>query len=129
MERLPPCIALVDDDEPVRKALRRLLRAANLEVEIYTSGREFIESLDQRRPNCLILDLHMPGMNGLDVQRWLVENRVPVPVVIITGYHDPQARLQCLAAGAIAYLRKPIDDKALLDAIDLATTIGPDEPA
>jgi FixJ family two-component response regulator len=118
-------VAVIDDDESVRKALCRLLRAANLDAATYASGREFLDSLVAHRPDCLILDLHMPGMNGLDIQQRLARNGARLPVVIITGHDEPQTRAQCLSAGASACLRKPLDDKTLLDAIYQATGVAP----
>lgn len=125
MDRSRLRIAVIDDDESVRKALKRLLRAANLDADTFASGREFLDSLASRVPDCVVLDLHMPGMNGLDVQRQLVGNGRRVPIVVITGHDEPQARAQCLAAGAAAYLRKPLDDEALLSAIYRATGASP----
>ena len=113
-------IAVVDDDESVRKALKRLLRAANLDADTFASGREFLDSLPAQVPDCIVLDLHMPGMNGLDIQRQLARGALRVPIVVITGHDEPQTRAQCLSAGAAAYLRKPLDDEALLDAIHRA---------
>jgi len=118
-------VAVVDDDESVRKALKRLLRAANLNAETYASGQEFLDSLGLSWPDCLVLDIHMPGMNGLDLQRHLVRQCGRLPVVVITGHDEPQTSAQCLAAGAIAYLRKPIDDDALLAAIFRAIGVDP----
>jgi FixJ family two-component response regulator len=82
-----PLIAVVDDEEPVRKALTRLLRSADLDVETFPSGVEFLESLPTRRPDCVVLDLHMPLMDGFEVQARLAESSAPVPVVTITGHH------------------------------------------
>jgi FixJ family two-component response regulator len=117
MDRSRLCIAVIDDDESVRKALKRLLRAANLDADTFASGREFLDSVASRVPDCVVLDLHMPGMNGLDVQQQLARGGFRVPIVVITGHDEPQARAQCLSAGAAVYLRKPLDDEALLDAI------------
>jgi FixJ family two-component response regulator len=111
------CVAIVDDDESVRKALRRLLRARHFDAEVYASGEEFLESLEENQPDCLVLDLHMPGMTGLDVQRHLTKSDIRVPVVVITGHDQPGGRSRCLSAGAFAYLCKPLDDEALLQAI------------
>jgi FixJ family two-component response regulator len=113
-------VAVVDDDEPVRKALKRLLRAANLDAETFASGQEFLDSLASTWPDCIILDLHMPGMNGLDVQQRLAQGGQAIPIVVITGHDQPQTRAQCLSGGAVAYLRKPLDERALLDAIERA---------
>jgi FixJ family two-component response regulator len=120
MEKSRLCVAVIDDDESVRKALKRLLRAANLDADTFASGREFLNSLAARVPDCVVLDLHMPGMNGLDVQQQLARSGLRVPIVVITGHDEPQARAHCLSAGAAAYLRKPLDDETLLDAIHRA---------
>ena len=128
MDRSRLRIAVIDDDESVRKALKRLLRAANLDADTFASGREFLGSLASCVPDCVVLDLHMPGMNGLDVQRQLLGNGQRVPIVVITGHDEPQARAQCLAAGAAAYLRKPLDDEALLGAIHRAATAARSSP-
>lgn len=117
-------VVVVDDDESVRKALQRLLRAADLDADTFASGREFLESLASRQPDCLVLDLHMPGMNGLDIQRHLVNDGLQVPVVIITGHDEPETRERCLSSGASAYLCKPLDDQTLLDAIRRATSVA-----
>lgn len=112
-----PYVAIVDDEEPVRKALKRLLRASGVEAETYASGKDFLEASALRWPDCLILDLHMPGMSGLQVLRELRAASVPLPTVVITAYDEPAAREQCFAAGAAAYLRKPLDERLLLNAI------------
>ncbi len=113
-------IAVVDDEESVRIALRRLLRSASLNVETFSSGLEFLDSLKEHQPDCLILDLHMPQVNGFAVQARLAERSPRVPTVVITGRDSEENRGRALAGGAAAYLRKPVDDKALLDAIDKA---------
>jgi FixJ family two-component response regulator len=110
-------IAVVDDEPSVRKALRRLLSASGHEVKTFASGQEFLEGFAAWRPDCLVLDLHMPGLSGLEVQKELARIGDSLPIVIITAFDDPESRAQCLAAGATAYLLKPFDDQALLDAI------------
>lgn len=114
-------VAVVDDDASVRKALKRLLRVSDLDVEVFVSAQDFLESLPSRHPDCLVLDLHMPGTNGLDLQHHLARVGVRVPVVVITGHDEPQTRAQCELAGAAAFLCKPLDEKALLQAIQQAT--------
>ena len=101
----------------MRKALHRLLRSAGLNVETFCGGAEFLQSLPDHRPNCVVLDIHMPGVTGFDVLARLHESGRPLPVVIITGHDSAETRERVLAAGAVAYLTKPVDDKALLDAI------------
>ena len=123
MIRQRPLIAVVDDEESVRKSLRRLLVASELDATVYASGQEFLESLGARQPDCLVLDLQMPGLTGLEVQRALAGARVRFPTIIITAHDEPETRARCLAAGAVAYLCKPLHDEFLLDAI--TTAVGP----
>lgn len=115
-----PYVAIVDDEEPVRKALRRLLRASGLQAESYAGGREFLEAAAERAPDCVLLDLHMTGMSGLQVLRELRASAPCPAVVIITAHDEPETREACLAAGAAAYLRKPLDERLLLNAISAA---------
>jgi len=90
--RTKSLIAIVEDEEPIRKALRRLLRSAGMDVKSFPSGVEFLESLTTQWPDCVVLDLHMPVMNGFEVQARLAELRVSVPVVIITGHDSDETR-------------------------------------
>ena len=115
-----PYIAIVDDEEPVRKALKRLLRASGLEAEAFASGREFLDASLLREPDCAVLDLHMPRMTGLQVLRALQAAHRILPIVVITAHDAPETREQCLAAGATAYLRKPLEEHELLDTITTA---------
>ena len=115
-----PSVAIVDDEEPIRKALRRLLRASGIEAESYASGQEFLDAAAAQRPDCLVLDLHMPGMSGLQLLRTLQSGKQRVPTVMITAHDEPETREQCMAAGACAYLRKPLEDRLLLNAISAA---------
>ena len=110
-------ISVVDDDESVRKALGRLLSSLDYQAETFDSGRAFLDSLADRCPDFLVLDLHMPGLSGLDVLQQLTRTPVPVRVIVITAYDEPETQTQCLAAGALAYLRKPLDEQVLLGAI------------
>jgi FixJ family two-component response regulator len=112
-----PFIAVVDDDEPVRKALKRLLRASGLDAESYASGQAFLDGAAARPPDCVLLDLHMPGLSGRELLAHIARLAVPPPVVVITAHDTPETREQCLAAGAAAYLRKPLEDRLLLNAI------------
>jgi len=123
MIRQRPLIAVVDDEESVRKSLRRLLMASELDATVYASGQEFLDSLGARQPDCLVLDLQMPGLTGLEVQRALAGARVRFPTIIITAHDEPETRARCLAAGVMAYLCKPLHDELLLDAI--TTAVGP----
>jgi FixJ family two-component response regulator len=118
-------VAVVDDEKPVRVALERLLRSANFDVETFSSGIEFLESVKAHRPDCLILDLHMPQVDGFTVQARLTEANIRLSIVIITGHEANETRERALAGGASAYLRKPMDDQALLDAIADAIAHAP----
>ncbi len=127
MTRTKSLIAIVEDEEPICKALRRLLRSAGMDVKSFPSGVEFLESLATQWPDCVVLDLQMPVMNGFEVQARLAELRVSVPVVIITGHDSDETRALALAAFPAAYLRKPVNDQLLLDAIALALRRSPQQ--
>lgn len=125
MSQEHPFVAIVDDDESVRKALRRLLCSAGLKVETFATGADFLQSLKEHKPDCIVLDVHMPEMTGFDLQARLAASGPLLPVVIITGYDSTETQDRVMAAGAVAYLRKPINDKALLDAIHSAVGGAP----
>jgi FixJ family two-component response regulator len=113
-------IAVVDDEVGVRKALSRLFRSANMDVEAFATGLEFLDSLSTHQPDCLVLDLHMPGLTGRDVLRRLARKSPRLPTVVITGKDEANTREAVLADGADAYLLKPLDDTVLLDAVTAA---------
>src|SRR4051812_2168601 len=118
-------IVIVDDEESVRRALKRLMASVGFQSQSFASGAEFIESLRTSLPACVILDLHMPVMSGFDIQQRLHDDRKQIPVIVITGQDADESRQRALAAGAIAYLRKPVDDQALLHAISTAISQTP----
>ena len=122
MTKAHPLIAVIDDEEPVRTALKRLMRSAGLTVETFQTGVEFLKSLETRLPDCVVLDLHMPHMDGFNVQTHLTRECATLPVIIVTGHDFPEARKRAMAGGASAFLRKPVHDRTLLDAISAATT-------
>jgi FixJ family two-component response regulator len=113
-------VAVVDDDPSVRRALQRILTVLDMGVESFASGEAFLESLNAGAPDCVVLDLHMPGMGGLEVQQRIKRLETMLPVVIVTGHHEPGMHHRCLQAGACDYLRKPIDAEVLRRAIDNA---------
>lgn len=115
-----PSVAIVDDEEGIRKALSRLLRASGLEAESYANGQEFLDAAAEHRPDCVVLDLHMPGMSGLQVLRKLKAAGQRLSIVVITAHDEPETRERCIDAGACAYLRKPLEDRLLLNAISAA---------
>ena len=114
------CIAVVDDEAPVRVALGRLLRLAGFEVLAYPSGEAFLGALASRVPDCALLDVHMPGLTGLEVQRCLRGNGVKLPVVFITASEDIAIARSALDAGGLRVLHKPISNQDLLAAIAFA---------
>lgn len=117
MSKAGPLIAVVDDEEPVRKALSRLLRLAGLKAEIFASGAEFLESLTNNTPDCVVLDLHMPDTDGFEVESRLRQRGFRVPIVIITGRDMPEDRERMMERGVTAFLQKPLDGQLLLAAI------------
>ena len=114
-------ITVVDDEESIRKALTRLLQAVGGVVQVFATGREFLASLDLRHPACLILDLQLPDLPGLEIQACLVREKLAFPTIIITGQSDPGLDERVRAAGAAAFLRKPLNDQTLLDTIRSVT--------
>ena len=118
-----PVVAVVDDEPPVRRALQRLLRAAGFDVRLFASGADFMAHLDGI--DCVILDLHLAGMSGFDVQEALSSRSAQIPVVVLTGNDTPANRSRSLANGARAFLCKPVDDKVLLDALRPLTSPAP----
>jgi FixJ family two-component response regulator len=113
-------IAIVDDDVSMLRALRRLLRSVGFAVVTYASAEEFLQSGLQVRIGCLVLDVMMPGMSGLDLLDWLAASGMAFPVIIITACADEQTRRRAEQAGIVAYLRKPFEEEALLEAIQRA---------
>lgn len=120
-----PVIAIVDDDPSVRRALHRLVRAAGYTVQSFASSHEFLDSLPGRRAACLVLDIHLDGMSGFDLQERLAADGVGVPVIFITAHDDAATRGRIERSGAAGHLGKPVDEQELLGAIRRA--IGLDE--
>ena len=114
-------IAVVDDEESVRDAVVRVLRAAAFAARGFASGEDFLKSWQFDQPDCLVLDLQMPGLSGAEVQQALKVARAQFPTVIMTAHNEPGVREECLRQGAVAYLCKPIEVGALLQAVTLAT--------
>lgn len=113
-------VSIVDDDESLRRSLRNLLGSVGFRVETFASAEAFLESTHQERTGCLVLDLRMPGMDGLDLLRHLSGTGARIPAVILTAHGDDEARQRSLQAGAVAFLSKPFNGDALLDAVRTA---------
>jgi FixJ family two-component response regulator len=114
-----PVVYVVDDDPSVRKALERLLRSAGHEAKTFASALEFLESSLPDAPGCLVLDIKMPKLSGLELQDSLAEKGISFPIVFITGHGTVPASVKALKAGAMDFLQKPFKDRELLDAVSL----------
>jgi FixJ family two-component response regulator len=126
MGNLNPFVAVVDDDESVGRAIKRLLRSVGIGADTYLGGEDFLDtlaSMPSYRPGCVILDIQMPGLNGLEVQRRL--DGSGIPVILITAHDDVNVRSQALASGAVGYLRKPFNDSILIKNVQAALGIAP----
>ena len=127
MPKAQPRVAVVDDDMSVRKALARLLSASSFDIDTYGSAREFLAALqgpDGFPPECLVVDLHMPDITGLELQRYLTRFGIKIPTIIITAYNEPGTSERCTAAGASAFLLKPVNGSTLIAAINSATNVN-----
>lgn len=113
-------IAIVDDDESVQSALQDLLEAVGLSTRSFGSAEDFLESGQHRNAACLVVDIRMPGMSGLELQAKLKAERSRVPIIFITAHGDEKMRLQAMRAGAVDFLTKPFDQDVLLDCIRAA---------
>ena len=113
-------IFLVDDDDSMRKSLSRLLQSAGYGVEAFASAREFLDRYRYDRPGCIVLDIRMPGMSGLDVQEEFQSRAFSLPIVFITGHGDIPMGIRAMKKGAVDFLEKPVDEEDLLNAIEQA---------
>jgi len=110
-------VAIVDDDDSMRDALQGLLKAVGLSARTFESAEEFLESGHQRETACLITDIRMPGMSGLELQKRLNTEHCRIPTIFITAHGDEEMRFQALRAGAVEFLPKPFDDEALVESV------------
>jgi len=113
-------VFVIDDDESIREALKSLIRSVGLRVETFASAQDFLQSSRPDVPSCLILDVRMPGLSGLDLQRDLAETNIQIPIIFITGHGDIPMSVRAMKAGAVEFLTKPFRDQDLLDAIQQA---------
>ena len=117
MNPMEATVYVVDDDPSVRAGLSRLLQSMGLTVKTFASAREFLEQAVPEEPGCLIVDLRMPAMNGLELQEQLMTRNLNLPVIFLTGYGTVPASVRAMKRGAVDFLEKPVDDQVLLDAI------------
>src|SRR5215470_6786181 len=115
-EREAVVIAIVDDDPSVRRG-RRLIRSVGWRTETFASAQEFLAKSRAESPNCVLLDLQLPGLSGLDLQKRMAEARLEIPIVFLTGHGNIPASVQAMKAGAVQFLTKPVDEQELLQAI------------
>ena len=113
-------VAIVDDDDLMRSALQGLLKSVGLPAQAFASAEEFLKSGQQREAGCLITDIRMPGMSGLELQAKLNAEACRIPIIFITAHGDEKMRMQALRAGAVEFMAKPFDDEALLESVRVA---------
>lgn len=113
-------VFLVDDDDALRKATSRLLRSNGFEVRPFDSAETFLAEYRPGESGCLLLDLHMPGQSGLDLQRTLLDRGVAIPIVFLTGHGDVPASVKAMKGGAIDFLQKPVDEERLIETLETA---------
>ena len=119
MTEAAPIVFVVDDDPSVRRAIKRLLESVGLEVQSFGSAPEFLHSIPDA-PSCLVLDIRLPGISGLDFQRVMAEANIHIPIIFITGHGDVPMTVRAMKAGAVEFLTKPFRDQDLLDAVQFA---------
>jgi len=119
-ERNAKLVAIVDDDDLMRSALQGLLKSAGLPAQTFASSEEFLQSGRQRETACLIADIRMPGMSGLELQAKLNADHCRIPTIFITAHGDAKMRMQALRAGAVEFMAKPFDDEVLLESVRAA---------
>src|ERR1700739_4861940 len=118
--RVPKMVVVVEDDESYRVAIHRFLKSAGFSVRSFQSAEDFLNSGQQQETGCLIADIRMPGLSGLDLQAKLNAEHCPIPTIFITAHGDEKMRLQALRAGAVKFLPKPFDGSTLLEAVRVA---------
>jgi FixJ family two-component response regulator len=113
-------VFVVDDDASVREGLESLIRSAGLRVETFASARDFLDRRRADLPSCLVLDVRLPGVSGLDLQTRMAEFKIDIPIIFITGHGDVPTSVRAMKAGAVEFLTKPFIDRDLLDAVEQA---------
>lgn len=120
MAEAAPTVFVIDDDDLVRKSIQGMLRSVGLHSEIFATPQDFLRSKRQDGPSCMVLDVRLPGVSGLDFQRELADAGVHIPIIFITGHGDIPMTVKAMKFGAVEFLTKPFRDQDLLDAIQLA---------
>ena len=115
-----PTVYVIDDDVAVRRFLEDLIESVSLRVEAYASAQEFLDAFDPGAPGCVVLDIRMPGMSGLELQRELAERAISLPIIILTGHGDVQIAVRAMRAGAVDFIEKPFNNELLLDSVQKA---------
>jgi FixJ family two-component response regulator len=118
--RRAPLISIVDDDESMRESTKGLVRSLGYQAAAFASAEEFLQSDSVDSTSCLIADVQMPGLSGIDLQRWLIDRGVKMPMIFITAFPQEGTRLRAMTAGAIGYLGKPFSEESLLKCLDTA---------
>ena len=113
-------ICVIDDESSIRESLSNLLRSAGLKVQVFASAQEFLTTWPRIAPSCLVLDVQLPGISGLDLQQELADGDAQIPIIFMTGYGDIPMTVRAMKAGAIEFLTKPFRDEDLLSAVDQA---------
>jgi len=121
-----PVVFIVDDDESVRRALERLMRSAGFDVRVFASAEEFLDQGCHNTPGCLILDVRMPRMDGLELQEKLKAYGTHIPIVFITAHYDVSTREQAMNAGAVDFIQKPFNDEIILKAVGSGLRLSED---
>jgi FixJ family two-component response regulator len=120
MDELSPKVFIVDDDDSIRRGLERLMKSVGLESASFPSAQDFLDNDPYPGPGCLVLDVRMPGLSGLDLQDELTKRELDVPIIFITGHGDVPMSVRAMKAGAIDFLQKPFNDQDLIDAVNHA---------
>jgi len=116
----PQCVYIVDDDQAMRESLEFLVSSVGLEVRTFSSATDFLDRVDAKASGCIVLDVRMPGMSGLDLQEHLSQNRFAMPVIVVTGHADVPMAVRALKSGAYDFIEKPFNDQVLLECIQRA---------
>jgi len=122
-----PVVFVIDDDESICRSLRRLMRSVGHQVRTFNSAQDFLNQRCQNTPGCLVLDVRMPGMGGLELQKELVDSGSSMPIIFMSAHEDVLVWEQALKAGAIAFLQKPFEDQILVEKVGLALSRFTDE--